>query len=141
MADMTAVTGSGVEAYWSRDLSDEEHAVLHIEGISAARNSRARSKLKFPKPDVKLKASKSTDTSIPMDPFKGAGDSTCKEIVHNGGMKSASLKDLCPEDKRRIANLIKELAREEWIIIRNNLEALMGEDNEVPVKKLKTQVA
>lgn len=28
-----------------------------------------------------------------------------------GGIKSASLKDLCLEDKRRIANLIKELAR------------------------------
>ncbi|XP_056676776.1 protein hinderin isoform X4 [Monodelphis domestica] len=140
MADMTAVTGSGVEAYWSRDLSDEEHAVLHIEGISAARNSRARSKLKFPKPDVKLKASKSTDTSIPMDPFKGAGDSTCKEIVHNGGMKSASLKDLCPEDKRRIANLIKELARvsEEKEVTEERLKAEQ-ESFEKKIRKLEEQ--
>ncbi|KAM7165919.1 protein hinderin isoform 2-T3 [Macrochelys suwanniensis] len=32
-------------------------------------------------------------------------------VTNEGGVKSASLKDLCPEDKRRIANLIKELAR------------------------------
>ncbi|XP_007486796.2 protein hinderin isoform X1 [Monodelphis domestica] len=109
-------------------------------GISAARNSRARSKLKFPKPDVKLKASKSTDTSIPMDPFKGAGDSTCKEIVHNGGMKSASLKDLCPEDKRRIANLIKELARvsEEKEVTEERLKAEQ-ESFEKKIRKLEEQ--
>ncbi|XP_044520883.1 protein hinderin [Gracilinanus agilis] len=121
-------------------VSDEEHAVLHIEGISATRNSRARSKLKFPKPDVKLKASKSADTSVPMDPFKGAGDSTCKEIVHNGGMKSASLKDLCPEDKRRIANLIKELARvsEEKEVTEERLKAEQ-ESFEKKIRKLEDQ--
>lgn len=32
-------------------------------------------------------------------------------INEKRGSKTASLKDLCPEDKRRIANLIKELAR------------------------------
>lgn len=35
-----------------------------------------------------------------------------QEIVETNGAKSlVSLKDLCPEDKRRIANLIEELAR------------------------------
>ncbi|XP_074059923.1 protein hinderin isoform X2 [Macrotis lagotis] len=126
MADVTAVTGSGVEAYWSRDLSDDEHEVLHISGISAAGNSRAKHKSKFSKADVKLKASKTTDTSVTMDPFKGKGDSARKETVHNGGMKSASLKDLCPEDKRRIANLIKELAR-------------VSEEKEVTEERLKAE--
>ncbi|XP_020841365.1 protein hinderin isoform X2 [Phascolarctos cinereus] len=121
MADVTAVTGSGVEAYWSRDLSDEEHAVLHISG-----NSRVKHKSKTSKADVKLKASKAADPSIAMDPFKGAGDSACKETVHNGGMKSACLKDLCPEDKRRIANLIKELAR-------------VSEEKEVTEERLKAE--
>uniref|UniRef100_A0A8D0FRQ5 Uncharacterized protein n=1 Tax=Strix occidentalis caurina TaxID=311401 RepID=A0A8D0FRQ5_STROC len=43
-----------------------------------------------------------------------------------GGMKSASLKDLCPEDKRRIANLIKELAR-------------VSEEKEVTEERLKAE--
>ncbi|XP_057221581.1 protein hinderin isoform X1 [Malurus melanocephalus] len=41
-------------------------------------------------------------------------------------MKSASLKDLCPEDKRRIANLIKELAR-------------VSEEKEVTEERLKAE--
>ncbi|XP_027724704.1 protein hinderin isoform X2 [Vombatus ursinus] len=121
MADVTAVTGSGVEAYWSRDLSDEEHAVLHISGTG-----RVKHKSKISKAGVKLKASKAADPSVAMDPFKGAGDSACKETVHNGGMKSACLKDLCPEDKRRIANLIKELAR-------------VSEEKEVTEERLKAE--
>uniref|UniRef100_A0A4X2LXJ4 KIAA1328 n=1 Tax=Vombatus ursinus TaxID=29139 RepID=A0A4X2LXJ4_VOMUR len=122
MADVTAVTGSGVEAYWSRDLSDEEHAVLHI----SAGTGRVKHKSKISKAGVKLKASKAADPSVAMDPFKGAGDSACKETVHNGGMKSACLKDLCPEDKRRIANLIKELAR-------------VSEEKEVTEERLKAE--
>ncbi|XP_068107938.1 protein hinderin isoform X2 [Hyperolius riggenbachi] len=42
------------------------------------------------------------------------------------GGKSASLKDLCPEDKRRIANLIKELAR-------------VSEEKEVTEERLKSE--
>ncbi|XP_074135332.1 protein hinderin isoform X2 [Sminthopsis crassicaudata] len=126
MADVTAVTGSGVEAYWSRDLSDEDHAVLHISGISATGNSKAKHKSKISKIGVKLKASKAAEASASMDPFRGAGDSVHKETIHNGGMKSACLKDLCPEDKRRIANLIKELAR-------------VSEEKEVTEERLKAE--
>ncbi|XP_051825704.1 protein hinderin isoform X2 [Antechinus flavipes] len=126
MADVTAVTGSGVEAYWSRDLSDEDHAVLHNSGISATGYSKAKHKSKISKIAVKLKASKAAEASAPMDPFRGAGDSVHKETVHNGGMKSACLKDLCPEDKRRIANLIKELAR-------------VSEEKEVTEERLKAE--
>ncbi|XP_072455438.1 protein hinderin isoform X2 [Notamacropus eugenii] len=135
MADVTAVPGSGVEAYWSRDLSDEEHAVLHISG-----NSRVKHKSKISKAGVKLKASKASDTSVAVDPFKGAGDSAHKETVHNGGMKSACLKDLCPEDKRRIANLIKELARvsEEKEVTEERLKAEQ-ESFEKKIKQLEEQ--
>ncbi|OCT98918.1 hypothetical protein XELAEV_18011150mg [Xenopus laevis] len=44
----------------------------------------------------------------------------------DGGIKSASLKDLCPEDKRRIANLIQELAR-------------VSEEKEVTEERLKME--
>uniref|UniRef100_A0A8D2L1D9 KIAA1328 n=1 Tax=Varanus komodoensis TaxID=61221 RepID=A0A8D2L1D9_VARKO len=47
-------------------------------------------------------------------------------VPDKGGMKSASLKDLCPEDKRRIANLIKELAR-------------VSEEKEVTEERLKAE--
>ncbi|XP_028916494.1 protein hinderin isoform X2 [Ornithorhynchus anatinus] len=61
-----------------------------------------------------------------MDAFKGAGDPAHQQAVHDGGIKSASLKDLCPEDKRRIANLIKELAR-------------VSEEKEVTEERLKAE--
>ncbi|XP_069819367.1 protein hinderin isoform X2 [Dendropsophus ebraccatus] len=47
-------------------------------------------------------------------------------VEPEAGMRSASLKDLCPEDKRRIANLIKELAR-------------VSEEKEVTEERLKTE--
>ncbi|KAM9097480.1 protein hinderin isoform 1-T1 [Sarcophilus harrisii] len=109
-----------------RAVSDEDHAVLHNSGMSATGYSKAKQKSKISKIGVKLKASKAAEASAPMDPFRGAGDSVHKEIVHNGGMKSACLKDLCPEDKRRIANLIKELAR-------------VSEEKEVTEERLKAE--
>ncbi|XP_059102815.1 protein hinderin isoform X3 [Peromyscus eremicus] len=61
-----------------------------------------------------------------MGSLKGAGDSAAEQNVCKGGMKTASLKDLCLEDKRRIANLIKELAR-------------ISEEKEVTEERLKTE--
>ncbi|XP_076768992.1 protein hinderin isoform X3 [Arvicanthis niloticus] len=61
-----------------------------------------------------------------MESFKGAGDSVAEQNFCKRGMKSASLKDLCLEDKRRIANLIKELAR-------------VSEEKEVTEERLKTE--
>uniref|UniRef100_A0A667HGZ3 KIAA1328 n=1 Tax=Lynx canadensis TaxID=61383 RepID=A0A667HGZ3_LYNCA len=81
-----------------------------LEGISTEGNARSRHKLS-PKADVKLKTSKVTAASVSMESLKGAGDSVDEQNFCKGGIKSASLKDLCLEDKRRIANLIKELAR------------------------------
>ncbi|XP_024894418.1 protein hinderin isoform X3 [Pteropus alecto] len=61
-----------------------------------------------------------------MESLKGAGDSVNEQNFRKRGMKSASLKDLCLEDKRRIANLIKELAR-------------ISEEKEVTEERLKAE--
>ncbi|XP_044099067.1 protein hinderin isoform X3 [Neovison vison] len=110
MADVTGPSRRGATAFWSRDFSDEEQSVVYVPGISAEGNTRSRHKLS-PKADVKLTTSRVTAASISMESLKGAGDSVDEQNICRGGLKSVSLKDLCLEDKRRIANLIKELAR------------------------------
>ncbi|KAL1773880.1 hypothetical protein HispidOSU_026527 [Sigmodon hispidus] len=107
-------------------VSDEEQSVVYVPGISIEGNTRSRLKLINPKVDVKVKTSKVTDASISMESLKGAGDSVAEQNFCKGSMKSASLKDLCLEDKRRIANLIKELAR-------------VSEEKEVTEERLKTE--
>ncbi|XP_043370946.1 protein hinderin isoform X3 [Dermochelys coriacea] len=107
MADVGA--GPGGVVYWSRDISDEEQPMVYVPGISAEGNLRTRHVVKGRKSEAKLKVPGAAP-SVSMDLFKSTGDSTGQQVT-NGGVKSASLKDLCPEDKRRIANLIKELAR------------------------------
>ncbi|KAL6081926.1 hypothetical protein STEG23_002180 [Scotinomys teguina] len=109
-------------AFWSRDFSDEEQSVVYVPGLSTEGNRRARLKFINPKVDVKVKTSRVTDASVSMESFKGAGDSAAEQE----GIKRASLKDLCLEDKRRIANLIKELAR-------------VSEEKEVTEERLKTE--
>ncbi|NP_001028704.2 protein hinderin isoform 1 [Mus musculus] len=113
-------------AFWSRDFSDEDQSVAYVPGISTEGNTRSRVKLINPKVDVKVKASRVTDASVSMESLKGAGDSVAEQNFCKRGMKSASLKDLCLEDKRRIANLIKELAR-------------VSEEKEVTEERLKTE--
>ncbi|XP_008164583.2 protein hinderin isoform X1 [Chrysemys picta bellii] len=108
MADVAA--GPGGAVYWSRDISDEEQPVVYVPGISAEGNLRTRHVVKGRKSEAKLKVPGAAP-SVSMDPFKSTGDPTGQQVTNEGGVKSASLKDLCPEDKRRIANLIKELAR------------------------------
>ncbi|TEA34147.1 hypothetical protein DBR06_SOUSAS2710005, partial [Sousa chinensis] len=95
-------------------------------GISTGGNIRSRHKMVNPKADVKLKTSRVTATSVSMESLKGAGDSVDEQNFCRGGIKSASLKDLCLEDKRRIANLIKELAR-------------VSEEKEVTEERLKAE--
>ncbi|EHH29270.1 hypothetical protein EGK_09643, partial [Macaca mulatta] len=116
----------GAAAFWSRDFSDEEQSVVYVPGISTEGNVRSRHKLTSPKADVKLKTSRATDASISMESFKGTGDSVDEQNSCRGEIKSASLKDLCLEDKRRIANLIKELAR-------------VSEEKEVTEERLKAE--
>ncbi|MBZ3890321.1 Protein hinderin, partial [Sciurus carolinensis] len=95
--------------------------------ISTEGNTKSRHKLISPKADVKgNKTSRVADTSVSMKSLKGAGDSVSEQNFCKRGMKSVSLKDLCLEDKRRIANLIKELAR-------------VSEEKEVTEERLKAE--
>ncbi|XP_039174661.1 protein hinderin isoform X3 [Crotalus tigris] len=61
-----------------------------------------------------------------MEVLKRIGEEAGQQGPDKGEPKSASLKDLCPEDKRRIANLIKELAR-------------VSEEKEVTEERLKAE--
>ncbi|XP_063555219.1 protein hinderin isoform X2 [Gorilla gorilla gorilla] len=126
MADVAGPSRRGAAAFWSRDFSDEEQSVVYVPGISAEGNVRSRHKLMSPKADVKLKTSRVTDASISMESLKGTRDSVDEQNSCRGEIKSASLKDLCLEDKRRIANLIKELAR-------------VSEEKEVTEERLKAE--
>ncbi|KAM6148706.1 protein hinderin isoform 1-T1 [Erethizon dorsatum] len=126
MADVAGPSRPDAEAFWSRDFSDEEQSVVYVPGISTEGNMRSRHKLLNPKTDAKVKTSRVTDASISVESLKGAGDSVHEQNFCKEGMKSASLKDLCLEDKRRIANLIKELAR-------------VSEEKEVTEERLKTE--
>ncbi|XP_017361267.1 protein hinderin isoform X2 [Cebus imitator] len=126
MADVAGPSCPGVAAFWSRDFSDEEQSVVYVPGISTEGNVRSRHKLMSPKSDVKLKTSRATEALVSMESLKGAGDSVNEQNSCRGEIKSASLKDLCLEDKRRIANLIKELAR-------------VSEEKEVTEERLKAE--
>ncbi|XP_004380960.1 protein hinderin isoform X3 [Trichechus manatus latirostris] len=126
MADVAAPSFPSAAAFWSRDFSDEEQSVVYVPGITAEGNTRSRHKLMSPKADIKLKTSRVAAASISMESLKGAGDSVEQQNFFKGGIKSASLKDLCLEDKRRIANLIKELAR-------------VSEEKEVTEERLKAE--
>ncbi|XP_007972425.3 protein hinderin isoform X5 [Chlorocebus sabaeus] len=126
MADVAGPSRPGAAAFWSRDFSDEEQSVVYVPGISTEGNVRSRHKLTSPKADVKLKTSRATDASISVESLKGTGDSVDEQNSCRGEIKSASLKDLCLEDKRRIANLIKELAR-------------VSEEKEVTEERLKAE--
>ncbi|KAF6302923.1 hypothetical protein mRhiFer1_007314 [Rhinolophus ferrumequinum] len=126
MADVAGPSRPGAAAFWSRDFSDEDQSVVYVPGISTEGNTRSRHKSMSPKTNVKLKTSRVTAASVSVESMKGAGDSVNEQNFCQGGIKSASLKDLCLEDKRRIANLIKELAR-------------VSEEKEVTEERLKAE--
>nr|XP_060617170.1 protein hinderin-like isoform X3 [Anolis sagrei ordinatus] len=111
--------------FWSRDLSEEVGPPVYVPGVSTERNFRARHLLKGPKTEIRAKPPAAA-APLPMDAFKNSGEVPGEQVSDKGGMKSASLKDLCPEDKRRIANLIKELAR-------------VSEEKEVTEERLKAE--
>ncbi|KAM6327913.1 protein hinderin isoform 2-T2 [Alca torda] len=98
---------------------------LQLTGVSTKGNLRTRYLPKYQKSKTELKVPGAV-ASVSMDPLRSAGDLTGQQVTNEGGMKSASLKDLCPEDKRRIANLIKELAR-------------VSEEKEVTEERLKAE--
>ncbi|RMC16484.1 hypothetical protein DUI87_06419 [Hirundo rustica rustica] len=92
-----------------------------FSGVSTKGNLRTRC---LPKCQTELKVPVAV-ASVCMDPVRGTG-LTGQQGTNEEGMKTASLKDLCPEDKRRIANLIKELAR-------------VSEEKEVTEERLKAE--
>ncbi|KAJ1211138.1 hypothetical protein NDU88_006499 [Pleurodeles waltl] len=104
MADAAAVSAA---MYWSRDVSDEEQPMVFIPGVSREGNSRPGSK--FFTRAIEEASQKMATTSTHRDLSKSGGEREQQAV--NEGVRSASLKDLCLEDKKRIANLIKELAR------------------------------
>ncbi|XP_064294358.1 protein hinderin isoform X2 [Phalacrocorax carbo] len=94
-------------------------------GASTKGNLRTRDLPKYQKSETELKVPVAV-ASVSRDSVRRTGDLTGQQVTNEGGMKSASLKDLCPEDKRRIANLIKELAR-------------VSEEKEVTEERLKAE--
>ncbi|XP_054985515.1 protein hinderin isoform X1 [Sorex araneus] len=126
MAAAAGPSRRGAAAFWTRDLSDEEQSIVYVPGISTEGNIKSRHKSMSPKANVKVKSSGVTAASVSTESLKGAGDSVDEQNFCRRGIKSASLKDLCLEDKRRIANLIKELAR-------------VSEEKEVTEERLKAE--
>lgn len=96
-----------------------------VSGVSIKGNLRPRCLPKYQTGQTELKVPVAV-ACVSMDPDKGTGGVKEQQGTNEGGMKSASLKDLCPEDKRRIANLIKELAR-------------VSEEKEVTEERLKAE--
>ncbi|NXP31502.1 K1328 protein, partial [Leiothrix lutea] len=105
--------------------SDEEDPLVSVSGVSTEGNLRTRCLPKYQTGQTELKVPVAV-ASVSMDPDRGTGGLTGQQGTNEGGMRSASLKDLCPEDKRRIANLIKELAR-------------VSEEKEVTEERLKAE--
>uniref|UniRef100_A0A8C5LMX1 KIAA1328 n=1 Tax=Leptobrachium leishanense TaxID=445787 RepID=A0A8C5LMX1_9ANUR len=122
---MADVAGEGAAGYWSLDASDEEQQVVYVSGLPRGGNLRPMPKHRSKKTEeTKLKGcAPADDMTLPSSWRPEGGRQVDPE---GGGMKSASLKDLCPEDKRRIANLIQELAR-------------VSEAKEVTEERLKTE--
>ncbi|XP_041278007.1 protein hinderin isoform X3 [Onychostruthus taczanowskii] len=123
MAAAAAGVGGGTRR--GRDSSVEEDPLVPGSGVSTKGNLRTRCLPKYQTGETELKVPVAV-ASVSMDPDRGTGGLTGQQSTNEGGMKSASLKDLCPEDKRRIANLIKELAR-------------VSEEKEVTEERLKAE--
>ncbi|XP_041029548.1 protein hinderin isoform X2 [Carcharodon carcharias] len=116
------------EVFWSKDPSDEEQSMVFVPGLLLEGNIRPESKVKCKIQEVGAKLPLHSDSAF-VNPLKiksGKLPMPNKIMKEKKGTKSASLKDLCPEDKRRIANLIKELAR-------------VSEEKEETVERLKAE--
>ncbi|KAM9509054.1 protein hinderin isoform 2-T2 [Guaruba guarouba] len=123
MAEAGAGPRGGVRC--GRGVSDGKQPMVSVSGVATKGNFRTRCLPKNQKSETELKVPAAA-ASIPMDPVRCTGDLTGQQVTNERGMKSASLKDLCPEDKRRIANLIRELAR-------------VSEEKEVTEERLKAE--
>ncbi|XP_038646607.1 LOW QUALITY PROTEIN: protein hinderin [Scyliorhinus canicula] len=108
--------------------SDDEQSVVFVPGLMMEGNIRSESKVKckIEECGAKLTLHSGSVFVNPLNTKSGKQPIPNKAMKEKKGAKSASLKDLCPEDKRRIANLIKELAR-------------VSEEKEETVERLKAE--
>ncbi|XP_069482968.1 protein hinderin isoform X2 [Ambystoma mexicanum] len=101
--------------------------VGEILGVSQEGNLRLVSKFKNRVTEEgKLKMPMATSAPSAQKNLPKNGSEEQQAIYDGDGVRSASLKDLCLEDKKRIANLIKELAR-------------VSEEKEVTEERLKAE--
>ncbi|KAM4050485.1 protein hinderin isoform 2-T2 [Anomaloglossus baeobatrachus] len=100
---------------------------VSFTGLCREGNYRSAPKTKSPKANAANPESAQSNPAARMElPGWGQNQSEPQVVQPEAGIRSASLKDLCLEDKRRIANLIKELAR-------------VSEEKEVTEERLKTE--
>uniref|UniRef100_A0A803JIU5 Protein hinderin n=1 Tax=Xenopus tropicalis TaxID=8364 RepID=A0A803JIU5_XENTR len=124
---MAGVAGFGAAGYWSQDASDEEQQVVYVPGLQTEGNLKSAPKSKTSKSEGRKPNAQTPLPAAKMDFLQNRQNQQEQQVSPDEeGIKSASLKDLCPEDKRRIANLIKELAR-------------VSEEKEVTEERLKTE--
>ncbi|XP_053310666.1 protein hinderin [Spea bombifrons] len=121
---MADVAGEGAAGYWSLDASDDDQPAVYIPGLSREGNLRRVPKFKTEASRPKGRTPSPADIVNLVQSFQREQEQQAAR--EDGGAQSASLKDLCPEDKRRIANLIKELAR-------------VSEEKEVTEERLKME--
>ncbi|XP_018424278.1 PREDICTED: protein hinderin, partial [Nanorana parkeri] len=107
--------------------SDEDQHMAYVPGLCTEGNLRPASKFKNRKPEERKSGAAAPIPEATMDLIPDWTQHRDMQGARGeAGSRSASLKDLCPEDKRRIANLIKELAR-------------VSEEKEVTEERLKTE--
>eukprot|EP00079_Xenopus_tropicalis_P032717 XP_017946488.1 PREDICTED: protein hinderin [Xenopus tropicalis] len=107
--------------------SDEEQQVVYVPGLQTEGNLKSAPKSKTSKSEGRKPNAQTPLPAAKMDFLQNRQNQQEQQVSPDEeGIKSASLKDLCPEDKRRIANLIKELAR-------------VSEEKEVTEERLKTE--
>ncbi|XP_060747319.1 protein hinderin isoform X1 [Tachysurus vachellii] len=152
---MAAVAAGETDAsgiYWINDTSEDEQSIVFVPGMSQKMglksvciSSNERKTKGKPFSDIKGRTGKkqSRITDLPVakaslqkiselssktkTPPQVSDTSQVQDISYRLHVKSkASLKDLCPEDKRRIANLIEELAK-------------VSEEKEESVQRLKDE--
>ncbi|XP_013409110.1 protein hinderin [Lingula anatina] len=121
--------GRAMEIFWTKfdsDIEETGEAVVDVPGVKNMGNLRPQRKItgqrtrevrpQVPKgpPVVEELANSSADRKTKSDRDRESKSREEKENVWQKRPKharSASLKDLRPEDKKRVANLIKELAK------------------------------
>ncbi|KAI8493720.1 hypothetical protein Bbelb_286410 [Branchiostoma belcheri] len=135
------------EVFWTKDVTDEENSLVHVPGVTDVGNKRPQKKApgrrsrdlgpRMPSPVQHSTPERDDDSAKHSgkeaeDNGKEAEDSVIKQqkekIMKNGNLdsKKPSLKDLRIEDKKRVANLIKELAK-------------VGEEKEKAVETLQAE--